>query len=70
MEESLEPSGWTTATNPVCPLRAPDYSSYMLNIANSGAEVFINTNFGNDAVQSLNQAKQFGVLAKMTLVIR
>jgi branched-chain amino acid transport system substrate-binding protein len=53
----------------VCPLGAPDYSSYMLNIANSGAEVFININFGNDAVQSIKQAKQFGVLAKMTLVV-
>jgi branched-chain amino acid transport system substrate-binding protein len=31
-------------------LGAPDYSSRTLNIANSGAEVFINTNFGNDAV--------------------
>lgn len=41
----------------------------LLNIANSGADVFININFGNDAVQSIKQAKQFGVLAKMTLVI-
>ena len=69
MEEFLKPAGWTTATNQVCPLGAPDYSSYMLNIANSGAEVFININFGNDAVQSIKQAKQFGVLAKMTLVV-
>jgi ABC-type branched-subunit amino acid transport system substrate-binding protein len=69
MEEFLKPAGWTTATNQVCPLGAPDYSSYMLNIANSGAEVFININFGNDAVQSIKQAKQFGVLAKMALVV-
>jgi len=69
MEEFLKPAGWTTATNQVCPLGAPDYSSYMLNIANSGADVFININFGNDAVQSIKQAKQFGVLAKMTLVV-
>ena len=57
------------ATNQVCPLGAPDYSSYLLNIANSGADVFININFGNDAVQSIKQAKQFGVLDKMTLVV-
>ena len=69
MEEFLKPAGWTTATNQVCPLGAPDYSSYILNIANSGADVFININFGNDAVQSIKQAKQFGVLAKMTLVM-
>ena len=69
MEEFLKPAGWTTATNQVCPLGAPDYSSYMLNIANSDATVFININFGNDAVQSIKQAKQFGVLAKQRLVI-
>ena len=57
------------ATNQVCPLGAPDYSSYLLNIANSGADVFININFGNDAIQSIKQAKQFGVLDKMTLVV-
>ena len=51
------------------PVGRPDYSSYLLNIANSGADVFININFGNDAVQSIKQAKQFGVLDKMTLVI-
>ena len=50
-------------------LGASDYSSYLLNIANSGADVFININFGNDAVQSIKQAKQFGVLDKMTLVM-
>jgi ABC-type branched-subunit amino acid transport system substrate-binding protein len=69
MEEFLKPAGWTTSTNQVCPLGAPDYSSYMLNIANSDANVFININFGNDAVQSIKQAKQFGVLAKQTLVV-
>ena len=61
--------GWSVATNQVCPLGAGDYSSYLLNIANSGADVFININFGNDAVQSIKQAKQFGVLDKMTLVV-
>jgi ABC-type branched-subunit amino acid transport system substrate-binding protein len=64
-----EQGGWTVATNQVCPLGASDYSSYLLNIANSGADVFININFGNDAVQSIKQAKQFGVLDKTTLVV-
>jgi ABC-type branched-subunit amino acid transport system substrate-binding protein len=69
MEEFLKPGGWTTVTNQVCPLGAPDYSSYLLNIANSGADVFININFGNDAVQSIKQAQQFGILAKQTLAV-
>ena len=68
-EATKKQGGWTVATNQVCPLGASDYSSYLLNIANSGADVFININFGNDAVQSIKQAKQFGVLDKMTLVV-
>src|SRR6185437_8091595 len=34
--------GWTTATNQVAPLGAPDYSSYLLNVANSGADYLLN----------------------------
>jgi ABC-type branched-subunit amino acid transport system substrate-binding protein len=69
MQEFLAKGGWTVATNQVCPLGSSDFSSYLLNIANSGADVFININFGNDAIQSIKQAKQFGVLEKMTLVV-
>jgi ABC-type branched-subunit amino acid transport system substrate-binding protein len=69
VQEFLKPAGWTTITDQVCPLGAPDYSSFLLNIANSGAEVLINVNFGNDAVTSIKQAKQFGILDKMTLVM-
>jgi ABC-type branched-subunit amino acid transport system substrate-binding protein len=69
MSEYLAKGGWTTATNQIAPLGAPDYSSYLLNIANSGADVFVNINFGNDAVQSIKQAQQFGILQKQTLVV-
>ena len=61
--------GWTTVTNQVSPLGAPDYSSFLLNIANSGADVFLNINWGHDAVLSIQQAKQFGVLDKQKLVV-
>src|SRR5579884_2336232 len=61
--------GWTMVTNQVSPLGAPDYSSYLTNIANSGAEFLINVNWGHDAVLSTQQAKQFGILDKMKLVI-
>src|SRR5271170_2101096 len=50
--------GWTTATNQVAPLGAPDYSSYILNVANSGADVLLNVNWGHDAVLSTQQAAQ------------
>jgi ABC-type branched-subunit amino acid transport system substrate-binding protein len=61
--------GWTMVTNQVSPLGAPDYSSYLLNIANSGADVLINVNWGHDAVLSTQQAQRFGILDKMKLVI-
>ena len=69
MQDYLATAGWTTATNQVSPLGSPDYSSYLLNVANSGADVLINVNWGHDGVLSIQQAKQFGVLDKMKLVV-
>jgi branched-chain amino acid transport system substrate-binding protein len=70
MEDYLaKHGGWTTATNQVMPLGTPDYSSYLLNIANSGANFLINVNWGHDAVLSIQQAQQFGIFSKMKLVI-
>lgn len=69
MQDYLATAGWTTVTNQVSPLGAPDYSSYLLNVANSGADVLINVNWGHDAVLSIQQAKQFGVLDKMKLAV-
>jgi branched-chain amino acid transport system substrate-binding protein len=61
--------GWTMVTNQVSPLGAPDYSQYLTNIANSGAEFLVNVNWGHDAVLSIQQAKQFGILPAMKLVV-
>ena len=70
MEDFLGKNGqWTTVTNQVAPLGAPDYSNYLTNIANSGADVLINVNWGHDAVLSTQQAQQFGILPNMKLVI-
>ncbi len=70
MEDYLNKNaGWSTVTNQVAPLGAPDYSSYLLNVANSGADVLLNVNWGHDAVLSIQQVKQFGILDKMKLVI-
>ena len=38
-------AGWTQVTDQVSPLGAPDFSSYLLNVANSGADVLINVNW-------------------------
>src|SRR3954454_13041284 len=69
MQDNTASAGWTTVTNQVSPLGAPDFSSYLLNVANSGADLLINVNWGHDAVLSIQQAKQFGVLDKMKLVV-
>ncbi len=69
MEEYLKEGGWTTATDQVSPLGTTEFSSYLLNVANSGADVVVNINFGRDAVLSIKQAKQFGVLDKMVLAV-
>ena len=69
MQDMTAGAGWTTVTNQISPLGAPDFSSYLLNIANSGADILINVNWGHDAVLSIQQAKQFGVLDKMKLVV-
>ena len=67
--EGVKPYGWTVATNQVVPLGTSDFSSALLNIANSGAQVFVNIAFGADAVASTRQADQFGVLKKMKLIV-
>jgi ABC-type branched-subunit amino acid transport system substrate-binding protein len=61
--------GWTLVTNQISPLGTQDFSQYLTNIANSGADILLNVNWGRDAVLSIQQAKQFGILPKMKLVI-
>jgi len=69
MDYLTKEGGWTVVTNQVSPLGTQDFSQYLTNIANSGAEFLINVNWGRDAVLSSQQAKQFGLLPKMTLVL-
>jgi len=62
-------AGWKMVTNQVSPLGTQDFSQYLTNIANSGAEFIVNVNWGRDAVLSIQQAKQFGLTPKMTMVV-
>ncbi|HEY9461426.1 MAG TPA: ABC transporter substrate-binding protein [Paralcaligenes sp.] len=64
-----EEEGWETVGVQFHPLGATDYSSYLINIANSGADTFVNCDYGGDATNSVKQAKQFGVLGKMKMVV-
>ena len=67
--EFSKQQGWKEVAKELVPLGTADYSSALLNIANSGADVFINIAFGTDAVASTKQAEQFGVLSRMKLVV-
>ena len=69
MKEFTGKEGWTEATNQLAPLGTTDFSSYLLNIANSRADVFVNIAFGADAVASTKQAEQFNILKKMKYVV-
>ena len=52
------PRSWAGRPSPTSSRRSrrSDYSSYLTNIANSGADTFINIEFGNDGVASTKQA--------------
>ncbi|CAM5788665.1 substrate-binding protein [Castellaniella caeni] len=69
MKEFTEKEGWTTVTNQVHPLGAKDYSSYLINIANTDADVLVCVAYGADAANAIKQAKQFGLLDKMKVVV-
>lgn len=61
--------GWTIVSKQVAPIGTTDFSAALLNIANSGADLFVNIMFGGDSVASTKQAEQFGVLKKMRLSV-
>lgn len=70
MREFTEAQGWETIDSAqIHPLGATDYSSFMLNIANSGADILINLDYGADAVNSAKQAHEFGVLKNMKMCV-
>ncbi|HYW92598.1 MAG TPA: ABC transporter substrate-binding protein [Gammaproteobacteria bacterium] len=69
VSKATEALGWKTVSKQLVPLGTTDFSSALINIANSGADVFVNVAFGNDAVASSKQAQQFGILKKMKLVV-
>jgi branched-chain amino acid transport system substrate-binding protein len=61
--------GWTSASEQLAPLGTTDFTSYLLDIANSGADVMFNETVGADNVTSTKQSLQFGIMKKMKYVI-
>lgn len=69
MARVTAPMGWTTVSKQVCPIGTADFSTYLLNIANSGCDVFVNCTVGNDCSTSIKQAISFGVTKKAAVVV-
>ena len=65
MQAATEAIGWKTVANVLTPLAATDFSAYLAPVLNSGADVLILNHYGNNMVNSLTQAVQFGLKDKM-----
>lgn len=61
MKNTTEELGWTTARTVRTPVGAGDYSQYLTQVLSSDADVLILNHYGNDMVNSLTQAVNFGM---------
>ncbi|MGV8830540.1 MAG: substrate-binding protein [Devosia sp.] len=61
MKNATEALGWETIAAVRTPLGAGDFSQFLTPVLNSGADVLILNHYGNDMVNSLTQAVQFGM---------
>lgn len=61
MKNTTEELGWETVAAVKTPLGAGDFSQYITPVLDSGADVLILNHYGNDMVNSLTQAVQFGL---------
>ncbi|HEX2686116.1 MAG TPA: ABC transporter substrate-binding protein, partial [Kofleriaceae bacterium] len=46
------------------PLKAPDFSSFLLQAQNSGAKIIALANAGGDTINAIKQAAEFGITSK------
>jgi ABC-type branched-subunit amino acid transport system substrate-binding protein len=61
IKNTTEGLGWDTVEAVRTPLGAGDFSQFLTPVLNSGADVLILNHYGNDMVNSLTQAVQFGM---------
>ncbi|KFC72299.1 Branched-chain amino acid ABC transporter, periplasmic substrate-binding protein [Devosia sp. LC5] len=66
MKAATEELGWETVQAVRTPLGAGDFSQFLTPVLNSGADVLILNHYGNDMVNSLTQAVQFGMRDRQT----
>lgn len=65
--KQLEAMGGTVLGNALAPLGTTDFSSYLIKIEAAKPDVLIVLSAGNDLVNALKQAVQFGLDKKMTI---
>ncbi len=61
IKNSTEGQGWNTVNNIMTPLGSPDFSQFLTQVLNSDADVLVLNHYGNDMVNSISQAVQFGM---------
>ena len=61
MQQFTEAQGWSTVQDIRTPLTATDFSQYLTPVLNSDADVLVLNHYGNNMVNSLTQAVQFGM---------
>ncbi|MDZ7788053.1 MAG: ABC transporter substrate-binding protein [Halofilum sp. (in: g-proteobacteria)] len=61
IKQFTEAEGWTTVNNIMTPLGSSDYSQFLTQVLNSDADVLVLNHYGQDMVNSLTQAVQFGM---------
>jgi branched-chain amino acid transport system substrate-binding protein len=61
---ATEALGWETVKDVRTPVGAGDFSAYITPVLQSGADVLILNHYGNDMINSLTQAVQFGLRDK------
>ncbi len=64
-----EIAGWEQADSVPTPLGTDDYSSYLSQAANSGADVLVLNHYGLDGAKSLQQATNAGLDQEMELLV-
>ena len=66
-EEILKKLGGTNLGNSLAPLGTTDYSSYLIKAASTNPNVLVNLTDGQDRINSLKQAAQFGLFKKFAI---
>jgi branched-chain amino acid transport system substrate-binding protein len=69
MRGFTQSGGWTSVEAQLAPVGTFIFKPYLTKIAESGADVFVNVTFGNDAALSTKQAEEIGILKKMKYVV-